>query len=203
MCQEQYNTNKRNFKQLTYKDIVKIEILYNEEHLRKEIIKLIPNKTAESVVKALNRIERHLGVIKFRKIFKTITTDNGAEFRNWKLIEKSYTGSNIARTSQYYADAYYSWQRGANENINKMIRRFFLPFSFFYVIILIRVVIFGSDIRGLPKGTDFFELSMMTRNIKEENSQWPTKSGKVTKANTNRGPPHPSPRALSRSPLPK
>ena len=82
MCQEQYNTNKRNFKQLTYKDRVKIEILYNEEHLRKEIIKLIPNKTAESVVKALNRIERHLGVIKFRKIFKTITTDNGAEFRN-------------------------------------------------------------------------------------------------------------------------
>lgn len=110
-------------------------LVLSERKTRKEIIELIPNKTAESVAKALNRIERHLGVIKFRKIFKTITTDNGSEFRNWKLIEKSYTGSNIARTSQYYADAYCSWQRGTNENINKMIRRF------------------------LPKGTSFKELT--------------------------------------------
>ena len=30
MCQENYNTNKKEFKQLTYKDRVKIETLYNE-----------------------------------------------------------------------------------------------------------------------------------------------------------------------------
>lgn len=99
-------------------------LVLSERKTRKEIIELIPNKTAESVAKALNRIERQLGVIKFREIFKTITTDNGAEFRNWKLIEKSYTGSKIVRTNQYFADAYCSWQRGTNENINKMIRRF-------------------------------------------------------------------------------
>ncbi|MDW7668693.1 MAG: IS30 family transposase, partial [Bacillota bacterium] len=28
------------------------------------------------------------------------------------------------RVKQYFADAYSSWQRGTNENINKMIRRF-------------------------------------------------------------------------------
>ena len=33
MCQENYNTKKREFKQLTYKDRVKIETLYNDEHL--------------------------------------------------------------------------------------------------------------------------------------------------------------------------
>lgn len=33
MCQENYNTNKRKFKQLTYKDRVKIETLYNDQHL--------------------------------------------------------------------------------------------------------------------------------------------------------------------------
>lgn len=99
-------------------------LVLSERKTRKEIIELIPNKSAESVSKALDRIERQLGVVKFRERFKTITTDNGTEFRSWKLIEKSYTGSKNPRTSQYYADAYCSWQRGTNENINKMIRRF-------------------------------------------------------------------------------
>ena len=65
-----------------------------------------------------------MGVKKFRKTFKTITTDNGGEFRNCRKIEKSYTGSKKARTKQYYEDSYSSWQRGTNENINKMIRSF-------------------------------------------------------------------------------
>lgn len=33
MCQEQYNINKRNFKQLTYKERIKIETLHNDQHL--------------------------------------------------------------------------------------------------------------------------------------------------------------------------
>ena len=99
-------------------------LVLTERSTRKEIIRIIKNKTQKEVIKALNTIEKSIGVKKFRSQFKSITTDNGSEFLDYKGIEESYTKSKIKRTTQYYADAYSSWQRGTNENTNKMIRRF-------------------------------------------------------------------------------
>ncbi len=42
----------------------------------------MPNQKAESVIYCLNRLERHYGKL-FRKIFKTITVDNGSEFADF------------------------------------------------------------------------------------------------------------------------
>ena len=56
---------------------------------------------------------------------KTITFDNGGEFRNWKALEKSYDNRRKkARTQVYYAHPYRSGERGSNENANRLIRRF-------------------------------------------------------------------------------
>lgn len=99
-------------------------LVLSERKSRLEKIIIIDNKTQKNVIKALDKIEKEIGVIKFREKYKSITTDNGSEFLDWKGIERSYSKSKKRRVIQYYADAYSSWQRGTNENINKMIRRF-------------------------------------------------------------------------------
>lgn len=120
-------------------------LVLTERYSRKEIIEKLSDKTQESVIKGLDRIERRKGVREFRRQFKTITTDNGKEFYDYEGIETSFTGSSIPRTKHYYADSYCSWQRGSNENLNKMIRRF------------------------IPKGTSFKGFS---RNEIKEIQEW-------------------------------
>ena len=99
-------------------------LVLTERKTRVEIIEKIPDKTQDSVIEGLDRIERCMGVVKFRETFKSITTDNGREFYDYERIEESLTKSSIKRTEVYYCDAYCSWQRGSNENANRFIRRF-------------------------------------------------------------------------------
>lgn len=98
-------------------------LVLSERMTREELIFKIPNKKSESVIRTINLLERKLGSKKFREKFKTITCDNGVEFLNFSEIEKSIH-TKIPRTKVYYCHPYSSWERGTNENINKMIRRF-------------------------------------------------------------------------------
>ena len=66
---------------------------------------------------------------------KTITTDNGSEFADHQEITKKLN------VPVYFTDPYSSWQKGAVENANKLIRQY------------------------VPKRTSFKEYS--TQNIKE------------------------------------
>jgi len=54
----------------------------------------------------------------FKEYIKSITTDNGTEFACHEMIGKSL-GVTI-----YFADPYASWQKGAIENTNKLIRQY-------------------------------------------------------------------------------
>lgn len=57
-------------------------------------------------------------LLPYRKHIKTITTDNGPEFAAHKLITQ-YLGAVV-----YFVDPYASWQKGAVENTNKLIRQY-------------------------------------------------------------------------------
>ena len=96
-----------------------------ERKTRKEIIIAIPNRKAETVVKALDALERKLGARRFRAIFKSITFDNGTEFAAAEGLERSCVNKRLPRTKVYFCHPYSSWERGTNENTNGMIRRRF------------------------------------------------------------------------------
>jgi len=98
-------------------------LVLSERCSREEIICKMPGKTQESVKAALDKLERKYGK-RFKEKFKTITVDNGSEFLNFSQIEQSVHDALIQRVKVYYAHPYSSWERGTNENINKMIRRF-------------------------------------------------------------------------------
>lgn len=108
----------------------KVLLVLTERLTRMEIIRLMPDKTASSVVRVINSLERKMGVKQFAQIFKSITVDNGGEFADWEGIETSYKRGK-SRTTVFYCHPYSSYERGSNENQNKLVRRFY------------------------PKGTDF------------------------------------------------
>ena len=108
-------------------------LVLTERKTRNEIIFKLPDHTDEAVVAALDRLERKWGADMFKRVFKTITVDNGSEFADCPGIERSILAEG-SRTKCYYCHPYSSYERGSNENLNKMIRRW------------------------LPKGTNFDEI---------------------------------------------
>ena len=106
-------------------------LVLTERKTRMEITYLIPNQTTASVVSYLNKLEYRFGK-NFRRLFKTITVDNGSEFADVKGLQRSIYGGQ--RTTVYYCHPYRISERGTNERINREIRR------------------------KLPKGTNFNKL---------------------------------------------
>ncbi len=94
-----------------------------ERKSKEEIIVRIAQATQEAVREAIDELETQYGA-GFKIKFKSITFDNGVEFIDWKFLEISVLDKNNRRTMIYFAHSYSSWERGTNENQNRMIRRF-------------------------------------------------------------------------------
>lgn len=72
-----------------------------------------PDKKAKTIEKTVVNL-----LAPYKEKVHSITSDNGKEFANHQNIAKKL-GADF-----YFADPYASWQRGLNENTNKLIRQY-------------------------------------------------------------------------------
>ncbi len=98
-------------------------LVLTERKTRFELVFRAKDKTAASTIAMLNSLEKRLGTTKFKRVFKTITCDNGTEFSDWRSMELSHRGNSV-RTTVFYCHPYCSSERGSNENQNRILRRF-------------------------------------------------------------------------------
>jgi len=123
-----------------------------ERKTLEEIIIRLDQATQEEVQKAINTLEKKYGE-RFKLKFKTLTFDNGSEFLDWKTLEFSVFDRKTRRITIYFAHAYSAWERGSNENANRIIRRF------------------------IPKGTDIGHFdSKQIKDIENWMNNYPRKS---------------------------
>lgn len=92
-------------------------LVLTERMTRQEIVIKVADKTARSTVKALQALKRKLGS-DFKKIFKTLTADNGCEFADQASLD-------ALGVTTFYCHPQAPHERGGNENNNKLLRRHF------------------------------------------------------------------------------
>lgn len=95
-------------------------LVLTERLTRAELVFKLPRKDSASVVDVVDQISRRCS---FRKIFRSITMDNGSEFAASRRLERTASGKR--RTHCYYCHPYTSCERGSNENANRLIRRWY------------------------------------------------------------------------------
>lgn len=89
-------------------------VTINERKTGYTKVQLIKSKKSKVVAKAIVNI-----LSPYKNLIKTITSDNGKEFAEHEWISKHL------ELDFYFADPYSSWQRGANENYNGLLRQYF------------------------------------------------------------------------------
>ncbi|WP_123015133.1 IS30 family transposase [Vibrio zhugei] len=84
-----------------------------ERKTRFYVVKKVPSKSADDVTKATIELLKP-----YKKHVHTITADNGREFAGHETIAKEL------KADVYFAHPYSSWERGASENANGLLRQY-------------------------------------------------------------------------------
>ena len=122
----------------------------------------------------MNNLEKELGYANFTKIFKTITLDNGSEFAGSLEFERSILEKGKQRTKTYFCHPYSSYERGSNENCNKLIRRHLPKGTSFKILTIELVEKIEKWINNYPRGI-FKGLSSnikFKKELKKLNINW-------------------------------
>ena len=86
-----------------------------ERHTRYVMLAKVPNKDTRSVVSALIKQAHNLP----REVYKSLTWDRGKELADHKRFTRA-TDIDV-----YFCDPHSPWQRGTNENTNRLLRQYF------------------------------------------------------------------------------
>jgi IS30 family transposase len=86
-----------------------------ERHTRYVMLIKVPNKDTESVVAALIKNAQRLP----RELYKSLTWDRGKELADHQRLTLA------TNVDVYFCDPKSPWQRGSNENTNRLLRQYF------------------------------------------------------------------------------
>ena len=92
---------------------------------RRYVIEHLSHISQDEVVRAIRRMKAR----KALPVVRSVTTDNGCEFLDQRRLDRAF------KAETYYTRAYASYEKGAIENCNRLVRRWY------------------------PKGTDFNRLT--------------------------------------------
>lgn len=87
------------------------------------LIRRSENKTGQATVDTLDRLEEDIPQLS--EIMESLLLDNGIEFSKIEEMMKSAKDKDKKRFQVYFTHPYASYERGCNENKNRMIRRYF------------------------------------------------------------------------------
>lgn len=87
------------------------------------IIRRSENKTGQATVDTFDKLEEEIPQL--NKIMESLLLDNGVEFSKIEEMMRSVKEKNRKRFQIYFTHPYASYERGCNENKNRLIRRYF------------------------------------------------------------------------------
>ncbi len=102
---------------------------------RRYVIEHLSHVNQDEVIKAIRRMKAR----KALPVVRSVTTDNGCEFLSQRRLDR------VFKAETYYTRAYASYEKGAIENCNRLVRRWY------------------------PKGTDF---NRLTRRDIQQLEDW-------------------------------